>query len=223
MPAKQPNIDPQPLITMLCEGAEQLGSPLLPDHITKFERYLVELLKWNAVWNLTAIDRPEDVVIKHFLDSLSIQEHVNAPKILDVGTGAGFPGLVLAMVRPDQQYWLLDANSKKIRFLQHMVVTANLQNVKVLDARVESCSLDCKPDVIVARAYARLSKLIEQGRPLLADGGEMKLMKGKYPQDEIQEVSEHLGADAEVKVVELSVPYLQQERHLVSISFPNGQ
>ena len=169
------------------------------------------LIKWNKVYNLTAIHSPEDIITHHFLDSLSIAPYIQGNVVLDVGSGAGFPGIPCAMFLTNKNFTLLDSNGKKTRFLTHVVCELQLKNVKVFQARIENYYSDICFDTIMARAFAKVDRTLAFTQRLLCPQGEVLIMKGIYPKAELQNLPEH------VKVHELTVPGLYETRHLVCI------
>lgn len=182
--------------------------------------YLAMLGKWNRVYNLTAIDDPEQMLVLHLLDSLSLQKHLDGTDCLDVGTGAGLPGIPLAIMNPQKRFYLLDASARKIRFVQQVVIELQLPNVVCLSERIESFvlpdALEQGFDVIMSRAYAALPLMVSQARRLLADRGAILAQKGRMPEREIETLS---APGAQLTVIELKVPDLDAERHLVRVSF----
>lgn len=173
-------------MSILAEDAARLfGVTLTPEHETAFARYAAELATWNAHTNLTAITDDEGVRVRHFLDSLSVVRSLPRTsdlRIIDVGTGAGFPGVPLAMVYPDIHVTLLEATGKKIAFLQHLIAVLQLKNVTTLHARAEEAGQmrdqRAAYDIAVARAVARLPVLLEYLLPLVNVGGRAVAMKG---------------------------------------------
>ncbi len=178
----------------------------------KLWQYTQGLLRWNQAYNLTAIRDPEAIVSRHLLDSASIVEEVRG-RLLDVGTGAGLPGMVLAILRPQMEVTLLDSNGKKIRFLRQMVSELALAHVQVVQARVEDPDTQLY-DTISSRAFASLRDMAEGCLHRLAPGGRLLAMKGKYPADELQQLPAHL----QVQVQRLQVAHLDEERHLIILS-----
>ncbi|MDO8331032.1 MAG: 16S rRNA (guanine(527)-N(7))-methyltransferase RsmG [Fluviicoccus sp.] len=205
--------DTPQLATLLDSGIRQLQLELPVGSNERLLSYVTALQKWNSAYNLTAIRDPKDMVVKHLLDSLAVSPHVRSGSLLDVGTGAGLPGLVLAMVRPDLQVDLLDSNSKKTRFLVQMAAQFGLKNVKVHHARVEQAKLPPQAQII-SRAFASLNDFAHWCGHLMADDGLLLAMKGLYPQDEIDALPAPF-AVRETHV--LTVPYLAEARHLVVI------
>jgi 16S rRNA (guanine527-N7)-methyltransferase len=201
---------PQPLR----RGLLALGVASSDDQVARLERHLALLEKWNRVYNLTAIREPERMVTHHLLDSLSILPHVRGPNVLDVGSGAGLPGIPLAIAAPGLAVTLLDSNYKKVAFLQQAVAELHLANVTVVAARVESWATDARFETIVSRAFADLGEFVGAAARLLAPGGTIAAMKGVHPHDEI----ERLPAGFRVReVLKLDVPLLDAERHLVLV------
>ena len=200
--------------TALERGLATLGAPLREVQLEQLERYLTLLEKWNRVYNLTAIRERERMVSHHVLDSLSILPHVRGPRVLDVGSGAGLPGVPLAIAQPQLQVTLLDANHKKAAFLRQVVAELSLANADVRAERVESWETETRFDTIVSRALGELGEFAAGSRHLLAPSGVFAAMKGVHPYDEI----ERLPAGFRVRrVIELEVPQLDAARHLVLV------
>jgi 16S rRNA (guanine527-N7)-methyltransferase len=184
------------------------------------------LAKWNAVYNLTAIRDPRQMLIQHILDSLSIVPHLvqrNPGTVLDVGSGGGLPGIVLAIVRPDWGVTVNDIVHKKTAFQAQAKAELGLTNLSVVTGRVETlrpgAEVSAKFDVIVSRAFAELADFVTLARHLVAEQGAILAMKGVRPDDEI----ERLPAGVYVEqVVRLDVPFLDAERHLVTVRVDEG-
>ncbi len=181
--------------------------------------FLVLLSKWNRAYNLTAVTEPREMVTRHLLDSLSISPYLRAPEILDVGTGAGLPGLPLAMIRPQDHFTLLDSNSKKTRFIQQVVAELGIMNVTVVHSRIEDFSPSFGFPCVVARAVTSLKNLLAQTAHLVAKGGMLVAMKGSLVQDEIEALPQGL---EEVEVVPIQVPGLNESRYVVLIKPPSS-
>jgi 16S rRNA (guanine527-N7)-methyltransferase len=178
------------------------------------ERYLDLLEKWNRVYNLTAIRNRSRMVTHHMLDSLAVLPHLHGPRVLDVGSGAGLPGIPIAIASPALRVTLLEANHKKSAFLTQAVGELRLANVDVVTERVESWSTAVRFDTIVSRAFAELGEFVSLAGRLLAPEGVIAAMKGVHPFEEI----ERLPAGFRVReVVRLAVRGLDAERHLVLV------
>ena len=192
-------------------GSAQLGVLLSAEMCIKLLDYLVLLGKWNKVYNLTAIRDPQRMVSHHLLDSLAVMPHLWAGRWLDVGCGAGLPGLVLAIAQPDWQFTLLDSNSKKTGFVQQAVIELGLHNVSVQCARVEEWQPAKKFDGIISRAFAELGDFLLSTRHLVASQGRWAALKG-MPAQELASIPP--GCRVE-RVIPLQVPGLQAARSLV--------
>ena len=207
------------LTAKLQQGSDALGLALNAPTIALLLDYLTLLSKWNAVYNLTAVRDPQQMVVQHLLDSLATWPHfAGAKRLLDVGAGGGLPGLVLAIcarqLQPDMQIALVDTVHKKTAFLTQVKAELALTNVTVHTSRVEQLQLPSQFDVITSRAFADLADFVTWASHLLANGGHFIAMKGKLPQAEIAA----LPADWDVSETRsLQVPDLQAERHLIFI------
>ncbi len=203
----------------LQRGIEQLGMTLGADAQGKLLDYLALLHKWNKVYNLTAIRDPQQMVSHHLLDSLAVMPHLWAGRWLDVGCGAGLPGLVLAVAQPDWQFTLLDSNSKKTGFVQQAVIELGLRNVSVHCARVEEWRPVERFDGIISRAYSELGEFLRSTRHLVVPNGRWVAMKGA-PQRELAGVPD--GCRVE-RVIPLRVPGLRAARSLVIATCDRGK
>jgi 16S rRNA (guanine527-N7)-methyltransferase len=197
----------------IAEGLSAMGLPLPPESHRLLAAYIELIAKWNRVHNLTAVREPEQMVVLHLLDSLSVLPHLGGAKtLLDVGTGAGLPGIPLAIARPDLEVTLLDSSHKKASFLTQAKTELGLANVSVACERVEQWKPGRAFDVVVSRAFSDLADFVSQARHLVAPAGQMLAMKGVHPFEEIAKVpASHRVAG----VVELRVPTLDAKRHLV--------
>lgn len=197
----------------LQDGIGRLGLKDLPAGTgEKLLAYLALLVKWNAAYNLTAVRDPQQMLVKHLLDSLSILPQVKGGTLIDVGTGAGLPGIVLAIARPELQVTLLDSNGKKVRFLKQVIAELKIANAQAVQSRVED--FDARFDVVTSRAFATLADMIGWSGQLAAEGGEFLAMKGVRPDAEIAALPAGFKT---VEVLPLAVPFLDEERHLVRI------
>ncbi|HEV2219576.1 MAG TPA: 16S rRNA (guanine(527)-N(7))-methyltransferase RsmG [Casimicrobiaceae bacterium] len=194
-----------------------IASPVaLPaDAQRQLAAYLDLLVKWNRTYNLTAIRERADMVTHHLNDALAILPHLpgaKALRVLDVGTGAGVPGIPLAIARPGWRVVLLDSNQKKVAFLTQATIELGLANVTTVAARVENYAPDALFDVIVSRAYSDLASFLRGAQHLLAPGGILAAMKGAYPRDEIALLPAGVTI---VAAPALDVPGLAARRHLI--------
>jgi 16S rRNA (guanine527-N7)-methyltransferase len=199
------------LAQQLTAGIAEMGVEVTPEQQKKLLDYLALLHKWNGVYNLTAIRQAEQMVSNHLLDSLAVLPHLWPQRWLDVGSGAGLPGIVLAVMRPEWSFTLLDSNSKKTGFVQQAVIELGLRNVEVRCERVEQWQVEQKFDGIISRAFAEAADFVKLTRHLLAEGGRWAAMKGA-PEQELARLPEGIKVE---KVVTLHVPKLEAARSLV--------
>jgi len=174
---------------------------------------LEQLIKWNKTYNLTAIKTPQEGLVLHLLDSLAVLPYLHHKQLLDVGTGAGFPGLPLAVLLPEVKFTLLDSNSKKIRFIRQQIHTLQLDNVEAIHSRVED-QQELEFEAIISRAFASISDMIAWTEHLLAKNGSWLAMKGHYEENEVKEIS------LQVQVVanhRLSIPGLDAQRCVIEL------
>ncbi|HTV77768.1 MAG TPA: 16S rRNA (guanine(527)-N(7))-methyltransferase RsmG [Steroidobacteraceae bacterium] len=196
----------------LLGGAGELGVALSGEAASVLLRLLDELVHWNRAYNLTAITDRAQMLTHHLLDSLSVAPFVHGNTVADVGTGAGFPGLPLAVLAPQRRFVLMDSNGKKRRFVAHAARTLGLTNVEALQARVEEARPAQPFDTVVARAFAPLPQMLEWIAPLCGARTRVLAMKGRLPQEEMAAV----GPSWQItQVVPLRVPGLNEERHLL--------
>ncbi|KTD52050.1 glucose inhibited division protein B GidB [Legionella quinlivanii] len=191
------------------KGLQQLGLSVSPEPLLN---YLMLLQKWNKAYNLTAIRDLPAMLSKHLLDSLAISPWLQGPRLIDVGTGAGLPGIPLAIAHPHLQVSLLDSNGKKIRFLQEVKRQLDLSNIEIIESRVENYKPATGFDTVISRAFSDLSQMISWTKHLLASGGIWLAMKGRYPEIELSTI------DQGYKVIPYSVPGLDGERCCIIIA-----
>jgi 16S rRNA (guanine527-N7)-methyltransferase len=204
----------------LAAGAHDLGLALADAQLEALLTLLAELREWNGRFNLTAIRNPADMLTKHVLDSLVVHPHLRGESVADVGSGAGFPGLPLAVVDPERRFTLIEATAKKARFIEHAVERLGLGNVAVVNARAERY----KPpgpgfDSVVARALGELAEFVRLAGHLCAAEGKLLAMKGKSPRAEIDRLPRGWRVAA---LRRLHVPGLEAERHLVELARARG-
>ena len=203
----------------LQRGIAQQDIALDAEAQRKLLDYLALLHKWNKVYNLTAIRDPQQMVSHHLLDSLAVLPYLWAGRWLDVGCGAGLPGVVLAIARPDWQFALLDSNSKKTSFVQQAAIELRLKNVSVHCERVEEWQPEIKFDGIISRAFTELGDFLRITRHLMAEGGRWAAMKG-VAERELAGVPD--GCEVE-RIIPLQVPGLNAARSLVIAACPTNK
>jgi 16S rRNA (guanine527-N7)-methyltransferase len=197
----------------LVHGAATLGVNLTETDAARLLRLLDELERWNRTYNLTAIRDRDAMLTHHLLDSLAIQPDLQGMTVADVGTGAGFPGLPLAVLNPERRFTLIDSNGKKIRFVQHAARELGLANVEGLHGRVETVQ-GRTFDTVVARAFAALPDLVVNIAPLCGPQTRVLAMKGKWPQDELDRLPSEWRQQGSR---ELAVPGLDESRCVVML------
>ena len=201
----------------LIAGAARLGVALDAAQAATLSRLLDELAHWNRSYNLTAVTARGEMLTHHLLDSLSVSAQLAGTRIADVGTGAGFPGLPLAVVHPQRQFTLLDSNGKKVRFVAHAARTLGLTNVVALQARAGEWQPPQPFDTVVARAFAPLPELVRQVAALCAPATRVLAMKGR--RDPAERAALPRGWEIEADL-DLQVPGLGAERHVLVLRPP---
>jgi 16S rRNA (guanine527-N7)-methyltransferase len=199
------------LKTSLQHGLTQLKLNMPQKNQNDLLSYMDLLIKWNRSFNLISNSEPKEVLYQHILDSLTIVPYIDGQTILDFGTGAGLPGIPLALALPERQFVLLDSVGKKINFVRTAVAELKLQNVEVVQARVEAFASPHCFDNVVTRAFGTASDIIKKTKHLICPEGKWLLMKGLYPTEELQAIN------AKYEVYSLQVPDLAKQRHLVRI------
>jgi 16S rRNA (guanine527-N7)-methyltransferase len=199
-------------------GLDRLGMDVPPAAIENLLSYMDLLKEWSGTYNLVAPRERGFLLARHILDSLSISSYLKPGSLLDVGTGAGLPGLPLAIVKPDMKVTLVDSAGKKIRFIRHVGRTLKLANIEPLQQRIEDL-VDSGPFAnITSRAFASLKDFVETVRPCADSSSQLLAMKGAYPEKELEELPKWINVQS---VEALTVPYLHAERHLVIMSASN--
>ncbi|MGE6473774.1 16S rRNA (guanine(527)-N(7))-methyltransferase RsmG [Psychrobacter sp. NPDC078631] len=201
------------LANILVQAINELGLPLSETQQRTLLLYLDQLLLWNKAYNLTAITDPEEALIKHVIDCLSIITHLPAGSLLDIGTGAGLPAVIIAICQPERQCTALDSNQKKIRFIKQISSELGLSNMQPIASRIEAH--EASYAVVTSRAFASLIDFVEVAQPRLVDGGFLCAMKGKVPSEEELQA---LDSDWHIKTIKLTVPRLHDSRHLIEMS-----
>ncbi len=200
---------------LLEDGLYELG---LEEELAGDDRlmeYITELMNWNRVYNLTSVRKPTEIVPRHILDSLSVIPHLHGDRVLDIGTGAGLPGIPLAIACPEREFVLLDSSSKKLRFIRQTLGILELDNVTLEHTRIEDYRPDERFGTVICRAFSDLRDLYQHAGRLCTADGRMLAMKGIYPMAEIEGLE---NKDVIDDVVSLQVPGLDAERHLVLMS-----
>jgi 16S rRNA (guanine527-N7)-methyltransferase len=198
----------------LIAGAAQLGIELSERQASQLIRLLDELDDWNQRMNLTAIRERGAQITKHLLDSLSVQPFLHGERVLDVGTGAGFPGLPLAIVNPQRHFTLLDSTAKKLKFIEHSAALLELPNVQTVHTRAENFRPPERFDIVVSRAVGPIEQFVKWAGHLCVGGGRLLAMKGRDPAAELTKLPSGWKLAA---IHRLNVPALDEERHLVEI------
>ena len=198
-------------------GLRELGISVGSQGLARLVEYVALLDKWNRVYNLTAIRDAERIVSVHLLDCLAVVPDLRGNRVLDVGSGAGLPGIPIALARPDIRVTMLDSSHKKAAFLRQAVAELQLKNAEIVCERAESWRPPKRFDCIISRAFAELSEFVKLTGHLLAPGGLLAAMKGIHPYEEIEKLPPEFRV---TQVRRLVVPGLEAERHLVLIERP---
>ena len=197
------------------QGLQHLNAPFTTAQVDQLLAYLTMLERWNKAFNLTSVRNPMDMLSLHLLDSAAINYAIqSANYIIDVGSGAGLPGIPLAILNPQKQFTLLDSNGKKTRFIFQVISELALANVKEINKRVEAYQPETRFDAVITRAFTALPNMLQQCDHLVASNGCFLAMKGKKPDLELSQI------EKAYKVVDLSriaLPLIEAERHLVKI------
>ena len=195
-------------------GMVGLGLEFAGDAAYMLAQYLRLLARWNEAFNLTGRSSLKDMVARHVLDSLTALPYLAGTAVLDVGTGAGLPGIPLAVLDPHRHYTLLDSKGKKTRFVTQAIGELGLDNVDVVRARVEAFAPQQRFDTVITRAFSSLTRFVQKCRHLTAAGSRLVALKGRYPDEELKSV---LRAVTAVNVLPVQVPGLDAKRHVVII------
>lgn len=204
------------LANILAQAIDELGLTLSAQQQRSLLLYLDQLLLWNKAYNLTAITDPVEALIKHVIDCLAIITHLPSGSLLDIGTGAGLPAVIIAICQPERSCTALDSNQKKIRFIKQVSSELGLSNMQPIASRIEAH--EASYDVITSRAFASLIDFVTVAEPRLADNGYLCAMKGKAPSEEELDA---LSNDWQFKTIKLNVPRLHDSRHLIELSYKN--
>ncbi|MFC1877464.1 16S rRNA (guanine(527)-N(7))-methyltransferase RsmG [Thermodesulfobacteriota bacterium] len=218
---------------MIVDGARKLGIDVQPGQADQFAAHALILKEWNQKINLTAIDSPMDMAVKHFLDSIISSRYIKpGSRLLDVGSGAGFPGIPLKVMVPSLDVILVDATRKKVSFLKHAIQELHLSGVAAIHSRLEDLQQEWEGrfDIIVCRAFSSLADFAEKSMPLLAPEGLLLALKGKELATDMDQVSTQNGSEVflvagkdaptgfQMKFVSFKLPFLNLSRTLVMLT-----
>lgn len=201
-------------------GIARLGLECSQARLAALLTYLELLDKWNRSFNLSGIRDPREMVNRHIIDSLAISPFLQGNRILDIGSGAGLPGIPLAIFNPDKHFILLDSNGKKTRFLFQVKLALDLTNVSIENRRVEDYDCPDQIDIVVSRAFSSLGRLAQLASDTTGGCGVLQAMKGHYPADEVAAMPEGFTVS---KAIELQVPGIDEARYLIEIPLQKGQ
>ena len=203
------------LAEKLAQGTLELGLQVSADIQARLLDYVALIAKWNRVHNLTAVRESARMVSAHLLDCLAIVPHLRAGSVLDVGSGAGLPGIPLALIWPQAQVTLLDSNHKKTAFLRQVLIELELKNVDVICERVESWHPHEEFDLVISRAFSDLPEFVRLAGRLCRNNGRIAAMKGVYPNEELAQLPGNFILES---ALALKVPGLNAARHLVLLN-----
>lgn len=212
--------DGQRSLALVAEGLAGLGILATPGTAERLCAYLALLEKWNRAYNLTSVTEPDDMVVRHVLDSASALPFLRGEAILDVGTGAGLPGIPLALIDPARRFTLLDSVGKKVRFLRQAVLELGLGNVTPLQARAEDWHPPAPFDTVTSRALGTLAEFAGWCGHLVAPGGRLLAMKGRHPAAELERLPPGWRV---AELAPVTVPGLAAERHIVVLERAAGE
>lgn len=204
---------------LLSKGAREIGFPCSKKEISAFMTFLSELKKWNKTYNLTALKTDKDIIIKHFLDSILYLKAFpkGGLKVADTGSGAGFPGIPIKIIRPDVNVTLIESSRKKATFLRHIVRILELPRVNVIEERIENLGDEYKKsfDIVVSRATFKIKGFVETARPYIKENGLFVLSKGPKLKEEMDEMP-YKGCHIE-RILNFQLPFIKDERNLILI------
>jgi len=197
------------------KGLQALDMSIDDSQLDRLKQYVDLLNRWNKTYNLTAVREPAKMIPTHIFDSLVVAPFIRGANCLDVGSGAGLPGIPLAILQPDRRFTMLDTNGKKTRFIQQAIIELGLSNADVVQSRVEQWQPTHRYQAIISRAFSSIADFVNGCTDLLADDGSLYAMKGQHPLQELAYLPK--GYQLESKQV-LEVPFLEGERHLLRIT-----
>jgi 16S rRNA (guanine527-N7)-methyltransferase len=203
------------LLEQLNKLLAQTSIELTDEQKLKLVKYVELLDKWNKAYNLTSVREPSQMMVKHILDALVVAPHINGKNYIDVGTGPGLPGIVLAIALPDTQFILLDSLGKRVRFLTQVKHELGLSNVTPVQSRVEDYQAPVKLDGVLSRAFASIQDMVQWCEHLIDDSGKFIALKGQYPDEELASLPENIKFEENII---LEVPGLDAQRHLIILN-----
>lgn len=186
---------------------------------TQLARYIELITKWNSTHNLTSVRKPESMVTRHMLDSLAVLPHISGPNIVDVGSGAGLPGIPIALARPEWQITLVESNHKKAAFLQQVVIELNLQNITINQERIEKTVVENKVNTVISRAFSSLERFMRLSKHLCENNANhcyFVAMKGAFPDMELMQLPQEFLVKT---IIPVTVPGLKAKRHLIVMHY----
>lgn len=200
------------MLNKLSRLLAEAGISLSDQQQQQLVAYVEMLHKWNKAYNLTSVRDPNEMLVRHIMDSIVVEPHLKGTRFIDVGTGPGLPGIPLAIVRPDSHFTLLDSLGKRVRFLRQVQHELKLDNITPVQSRVEAFPAEPPFDGVISRAFASLSDMVNWCHHLPGEEGRFYALKGQRPDDEISALPSGFAVE---EIVRLSVPRLDGERHLV--------
>ncbi|MBU2971572.1 16S rRNA (guanine(527)-N(7))-methyltransferase RsmG [Pseudoalteromonas sp. C2R02] len=203
------------LLEQLNKLLAQTSIELTDEQKLKLVKYVELLDKWNKAYNLTSVREPSQMMVKHILDALVVAPHINGKNYIDVGTGPGLPGIVLAIALPNTQFILLDSLGKRVRFLTQVKHELGLSNVTPVQSRVEEYQAPVKLDGVLSRAFASIQDMVQWCEHLIDDSGKFIALKGQYPDEELASLPENIKFEENII---LEVPGLDAQRHLIILN-----
>ncbi|MDO6695815.1 16S rRNA (guanine(527)-N(7))-methyltransferase RsmG [Aliiglaciecola sp. 3_MG-2023] len=191
----------------------------LPIEVSEQQRaslvdFVLLMNKWNKAYNLTSVREPQQMLIKHIIDSIVVAPHLDRSHYIDVGTGPGLPGIPLSIMHPDKHFVLLDSLGKRVRFMKQAAFELDLKNIEPVQSRVEQYSSDTPLDGVLSRAFASIKDMLHWCQHLVDSQGEFLALKGQYPEQEIALLPEGFEV---LESIKLDIPVLEGERHLIKI------
>ncbi|WP_199610109.1 16S rRNA (guanine(527)-N(7))-methyltransferase RsmG [Flocculibacter collagenilyticus] len=202
------------LISQLTALIKQTSLTVTESQITQLVGYVNLLHKWNKAYNLTSVRNPEEMLVKHIMDSLAVTDYLTEKRYIDVGTGPGLPGIPLAIVNPDKHFVLLDSLGKRVRFLNQVKLELGLTNIEPVQSRVEDYKPNIPLDAVLSRAFASISDMVNWCQHLIEPGKQFLAMKGQLNEQEMAQLPENVSV---IQTNNLFVPQLEGERHLVQL------